>query len=184
MAQAGKRWRRLHCAEDLALAGLLALLVLLAVLQIVLRTVFDTGLLWLDPLLRALVLWVAMLGAMVAAREGRHIGLDLVGRVLPPVPARIARLLSWGFAAAVSGLLAWQAGRMVVDERAMGTIAFAAVPVWWVQAILPFAFAVIALRLAIGAVLPPSAAAAGEALATAPEAGGGTAAAGGPGGAP
>lgn len=155
MPRDGSRWRWLHRAEDLVLAVLLGLLVLLAVLQIVLRTVFDTGLLWLDPLLRALVLWVAMLGAMVAAREGRHIGMDLAGRLLPPLPARIARLLSWGFAAAVSGLLAWQAARMVADERAMGTLAFAQVPVWWVQAILPVAFAVIALRLALGALARP-----------------------------
>lgn len=154
MALAGSRWRWLHRVEDLVLAFLLGLLVLLAVMQIVLRTAFDTGLLWLDPLLRALVLWVAMLGAMVAAREGRHIGMDLAARMLPPVPARIARLLSWLFAAAVSALLAWQAGRMVADERALGAVAFAKVPVWWVQAILPVAFAVIALRLALGAFAP------------------------------
>lgn len=163
MAVAGSRWRWLHRAEDLVLAFLLGLLVLLAVMQIVLRTVFDTGLLWLDPLLRALVLWVAMLGAMVAAREGRHIGMDLASRMLPPVPARIARLASWLFAAAVSALLAWQAGRMVADERALGAIAFARVPVWWLQAILPVAFAVIALRLALGALAPPRPATGGEA---------------------
>lgn len=150
----GRALRTLHRAEDLLLALVLIVLVLLAAAQILLRTVFDTGLLWLDPLLRTLVLWVAMLGAMVAAREGRHIGLDLFGRVLPPRPLRMVRFVTHVFAAGVCVLLAWHALRMVLDEREFGTMAFASVPGWLAQSILPVALAVIALRLLIGAVRP------------------------------
>lgn len=150
----GRALRTLHRAEDLLLALALIVLVLLAAAQILLRTVFDTGLLWLDPLLRTLVLWVAMLGAMVAAREGRHIGLDLFGRVLPLRPLRMVRFVTHLFAAAVCAILAWHALRMVLDEHEIGTMAFASVPGWLAQSILPVALAVIALRLLIGAVRP------------------------------
>lgn len=166
-------WRLLHRAEDLVLALALTALVLLAAAQIVLRMVFDTGLIWLDPLLRSLVLWVAMLGAMIAARESRHIGLDLVGRLLPPLPLRLVRVLTYGFAAAICAVLAWHALRMVLDERQFGGTAFASVPAWLVQAILPLALAVIALRLVwTGLQAPPVAVEPGQdatgAVSTAP----------------
>lgn len=152
-AASGLRW--LHRAEDLLLALALLLLVLLAAGQILLRMAFDTGIIWLDPLLRNLVLWVALLGAMVAAREGRHIGLDLFGRMLPPLALRIVRLVTCLSAAGISAVIAWHSLRMVLDEKAMATTAFASVPGWLVQSILPFAMAVIALRLLIAAFLPP-----------------------------
>lgn len=146
---------RLHRVEDLVLAAALAALVLMAVVQIGLRTVFDSGVLWLDPLLRTGVLWIAMLGAMVAARESRHIGLDLASHALPPSLLRASRLLAFGFAAAVAAMVAWHSLRMVIDEYALGSTAFAAVPVWLAQAILPLAFAVIAARLLLTGIRPP-----------------------------
>lgn len=147
------RW--LHTIEDLVLAGALALLVGLAGAQIILRMGFDSGILWLEPMLRILVLWVALLGAMVAAREQRHIGLDIIERLLPLRILRVAQFIAYMFAAAISALLAWHALRMVVEEYAIGAVAFASVPAWVAQAILPFAFAMIALRLAFGAFRSP-----------------------------
>lgn len=148
------RW--LHRIEDLVLALALATLVVLAGAQIVLRMGFDSGIVWLEPMLRILVLWVAMLGAMVAARERRHIGLDIVERLLPPTALRIARFVAYAFAAGISALLAWHAWRMVIEERDIGSVAFASVPAWVAQSILPFAFAIIALRLVVAAVSPPA----------------------------
>lgn len=145
----------LHRIEDGVLAVAVFALVLLASTSIVLRMGFDTGLPWLDPLLRTLVLWLAMLGAMAAAREQRHIGLDIAARWLPRPAARVVRLLTYGFAAAVSAVLAWQAYRMVHDEHSFGSVAFASVPTWAVQLILPIGLAVIALRLLIGAFRLP-----------------------------
>lgn len=146
---------RLHRLEDLLLALALAMLVVFAVVQIGLRMLFDSGVLWLEPLMRALVLWLAMLGAMVAARESRHIGLELATHALGPAGQRVTRVIAFGFAAVVSALLAWHAGRMVLDEHAIGTLAFGAVPAWVVQAILPLALAVIAVRLAVAALRAP-----------------------------
>lgn len=146
----------LHRVEDLILAIVLFALVLLAAAQILLRVVFDAGFLWLEPMLRTLVLWVAMLGAMVAAREGRHIGLGVVEKFLSAGVVRRLHFVAYMFATIVAALLAWHSFRMVVDEYDLGSIAFGIVPGWLAQVILPFAFAVIALRFLMGAFLPPA----------------------------
>lgn len=146
--------RVVHRVEDLTLAVALGALVLLAAAQILLRMVFDAGFLWLEPLLRVLVLWVALLGAMVAAREGRHIGLDIVEKLLPPVILRGVRFVAFAFAAGISAIMAWHSLRMVMDEQAIGTLAFSAVPAWLTQAILPIALAVISVRLLSCAIWP------------------------------
>ncbi|MCU0767555.1 MAG: TRAP transporter small permease [Gammaproteobacteria bacterium] len=136
----------LERVEDAVLVLLMGALVALAGAQIVLRNLFDSGLLWADPAVRVLVLWVALLGAMAAARQGRHITVDLVARVLPPRLAAPVRALTDLFAAAVCGLLAWHAARLVAMEWEAGTVAVGGVPTWVAQLIVPAGFAVIGLR--------------------------------------
>ena len=56
--------RTLHRAEDAVLALLLGATIVLASLQILLRGIFGTGIGWVDPLVRVLVLWLGLLGAL------------------------------------------------------------------------------------------------------------------------
>jgi len=132
--------------EDGVLVALLAVMVLLAAAQILLRDVFHAGLLWADPALRVLVLWVGMLGAVAATRDDRQITVDVVSRFLPPRWRSAARVVTDLFAAAVSGLLAWHGARLVLDERAAATTTFGELPVWVCELVLPVAFGVIAAR--------------------------------------
>lgn len=136
----------LHRLEDGLLALLLGAMVLLAPLQILLRGVFDTGIAWADPLLRVLVLWVGLLGALAASRDGRQISVDVISRLLPARPRAAAGALTSLFTAGVSGLVAVHAARFVGSEREFGIIAFSGVPAWTLESILPFAFAAIGLR--------------------------------------
>jgi TRAP-type C4-dicarboxylate transport system permease small subunit len=138
-------------AEDALLVLLLSAMVLLAGGQILLRNVLDAGLVWADPLLRVLVLWVGMAGAMAAARADRHITVDVLSRLLPERARRRTRALTDLATAAACALLAWHAARFVAAELAGGAIAFAGVPAWVCQLILPVGFGVMALRyLALG----------------------------------
>lgn len=141
------RFRRvLHRVEDTSLALLLLSLIGLATLQIVLRNVFETGLPWSEPLLRILVLWTGLVGAVVASREGRQISVDAVSRLLSGRAADATRVLANGFAALIAGVLAAHSARFVASEFEYGSSAFGGLPAWPFQAILPLAFAVIALR--------------------------------------
>ena len=54
-----------------------------SLLQIILRTFFDTGFTWLDPLLRASLIFITMIGACVAISQKKHIQMDFIKYLLP-----------------------------------------------------------------------------------------------------
>ncbi len=136
----------LAIAEDTLLVGLLAAMIGLALAQIVLRNLFASGISWADPLLRVLLVWLGMAGALVASREDRNLTVDVLSRFLPERWRRGGRFLTDAFTAAVSAVLAWHAARLVLGDRAAGLIAFAGIPVWVCELVLPVGFGLIALR--------------------------------------
>ncbi len=138
--------------EDFLLVLILAAMVVLAGTQIFLRNVFDDAILWAGPMLRVGVLWVGLIGAMVATRSDKQISIDAVSRFLPLRWKARVRVLTDLFTAIVAAVVAWSAFRLVLDDRAAGTTAVAFVPLWVCEAILPVAFGVIAIRYALFAV--------------------------------
>jgi TRAP-type C4-dicarboxylate transport system permease small subunit len=147
--------RAIHAIETGVLVLLVLALVGLAGTQILARLFFDGGWYWVDPLSRALVLWTGMLGALAAARGDRHISLDALTRVLRGNALRAAGFLTFGFAAAISALLAWYGWRLVELDRESATLAFGPVFSWQVELILPVGFGLLALRFAIRALRRP-----------------------------
>lgn len=143
--QAG-RW-----LESVLLAVLLAGLIALASGQILLRNVFSVGVLWADGLVRLIVLWLALIGAIAAARDRRHIAINLAERYLPERVMVPVNVLVEAFTAGVAGVLAWHSARFVLDSRAFGDVLLDGWPAWWFQAILPVGFALIAYRYALRA---------------------------------
>jgi len=138
--------KALTVIEDTILAVLLGGMILLAGLQILLRNLFDSGISWGDPALRVSVLWIGLLGAMAATRDDRQISIDVLSRFLPGGLTARLRILTDLFTAAVSGFLASHALRLVFEDRSAGMRAFAGIPVWVCELILPVAFGIIALR--------------------------------------
>lgn len=142
-----ERLRRYGClVEEALLIALLLSMIVLSVLQILLRNVFETGLFWADGLLRIEVLWLALLGAVVASREDRHITVDLFTRYVPPRLRLALRVLTDLFTAGVCALFAWSAWRFVRVEQEFGSTLLGRYPAWIFQAIIPVGFAVIAYR--------------------------------------
>jgi len=152
----GARW--LSRIEDWLLATLVLVLVALAGGQILLRNLFDTGLSWADPFLRTLVLWTGMLGALAAVRDDKHIALDVLQRFLSLRAQRAARVLTLGFAAAISAAMAWYGlGLVSIDLAEHAQVGAATVvPPWLPESILPLGFGLMALRFALHAFLPPA----------------------------
>jgi TRAP-type C4-dicarboxylate transport system permease small subunit len=136
----------LHRIEDGLLVVLLTALLGLSAAQIVLRNLFDSGLLWADPALRVLVLWVGMAGALAATRDDRQITVDVIARYAPPRWKAAVRGITDTFTAVVCALLAYHGARLVGEDRAAGVTAFAAVPLWLCESVVPAAFAIIAVR--------------------------------------
>jgi TRAP-type C4-dicarboxylate transport system permease small subunit len=136
----------IHRAEDTLLALLLGALVLLAPLQIVLRNFFDAGWVWADPFLRVLVLWIALLGALAASRQDKQIAVDIVSKFLSDRAKAVVGILTGLFTAFVCGVVAYHSWLFVAGEREFGSTAFGDVPAWLCQSVIPFAFAMIAVR--------------------------------------
>ena len=132
--------------EDTILVLLMLTMISLAVFQIFLRNFFDAGIIWADPLVRVLVLWTGLIGAMAASRTDNHISIDVISRFLPPPVKKITSLLVYLFTAGIAGLMTWHSFRFVSMEKADGITAFAGVPAWICEAIIPVAFAVIGIR--------------------------------------
>ena len=155
---AGRWLRRLHRAEDVLLAALLASLLLLSLAQIGLRLFLDTGLAWAEPAGRAGVLWLALLGALGATRGHRHIAIDALPRVLPPPARRVAWAVAQAATAVLCAGMAWLGWGLVQLEREAPMPFIAGVPSWVPMLALPLGFGLMALRFALAAgATPPEA---------------------------
>ncbi|MES9969399.1 MAG: TRAP transporter small permease [Candidatus Thiodiazotropha sp.] len=132
--------------EDGLMAILLSATILLAASQILLRNLFDSGLIWADPTLRIMVLWLSLLGAIAATREGRHIRIDLFSHRLSQRTRSILSVINNLFSAFICGIITWHAIRFVHLEWQDGTMLFASLPAWLGEIIIPIGFGVMTLR--------------------------------------
>ncbi|MEM7431328.1 MAG: TRAP transporter small permease [Pseudomonadota bacterium] len=136
--------------ENLLLVGLLAGMMLISVAQIVAREVFETGFFWSGELVRLMVLWLAMVGAVAACREDRHIRIDAVAHLLSAKTNAAFRMVVDLFAAAVCGLLAWHAYRWVREEYGFQDTVVLDIPSWVAHAPVPIALALMCYRFLLG----------------------------------
>ena len=138
--------RLLHRVEDGLSSVLLAAMVLLPLAEIVVRQL-GTGIPGALPFEQHLTLWVALLGAALAARDGRLLALA-TGNFLPEGRFRaVAAVFTGGVSAMVATLLGSASLELVRIEREGGIEMAVGVPVWVGQAVMPVGFAILALRL-------------------------------------
>jgi TRAP-type C4-dicarboxylate transport system permease small subunit len=145
------RWGR--WLEDALLVALLAAMVLIGATQIFMRNFIGEGLGWADESQRLIVLWLALLGAMAATRDRRQLRIDLAARYLRG-PMRTTLEVFADFATAVvAGVIGWYALSFVRETYTFGDLLIGVIPAWLVQAILPLAFLMIALRHLVNGML-------------------------------
>ncbi len=132
--------------EQKLLCLLLATMIILACLQIFLRTAYSGGLLWIDPLLRYLVLWCGLLGAVTATSQGKHIALDIFGNRIPPALDPWLILLTQLFSTLAAAGLTWAGGLFVLGEIETGGDGPLSLPLWFWNGIFPLAFSLITLK--------------------------------------
>jgi TRAP-type C4-dicarboxylate transport system permease small subunit len=145
-----QRLRRI-CAicEDSLLALMLFAMIGLGTVQIVQRNFFGSSFVWSDELLRLLVLWVAMAGAVAASRDDRHIVIDLLSKFLTDKYALSVRTLIDLFTVVVCTLLAWHSARFVYGEAEYGATLFDGMIAWPFEAVIPVAFTIITYRYSL-----------------------------------
>lgn len=135
----------LSAFENVLLCLLLATMLSLSLVQIALRFQ-DSGLFWIDPLLRLLVLWAGLMGAVAASRDKQHIAIDLFSRFIPGLYQRLLQFFLSLFSSSVCLGLAWVSLRFVRDEATYGGRAIVSIPPWLQYSIFPLAFLLMGLH--------------------------------------
>ena len=138
-----------HFLEETLLVALMAVFILVACGQILLRNFFEVTLLWADALIRHLVLWCGFLGALIATRLDKHIRIDALLRLLTPHQRRWIGWFTEFISACICGLLAWISIRFLQDEISFGTHTFFDLETWKLQLIFPLTFSWMSLRFAL-----------------------------------
>ena len=144
--------QRLHRAEDALLVVLLSAMILLASTQILMRNFFDSGFVWIDPILRVLVLWLGLIGATVATRCNKHIRIDLLSRYFERNTHRLIQSVVGQVSAWTCLLVAWHGFRWIHLDYQDGLTSFAGIPAWMLEVVIPVTFTLIGLRYLFGSV--------------------------------
>jgi len=137
---------RFHRAEDALLVVLLSAMIVLAGTQILMRNFFDSGFVWIDPLLRVMVLWLGLIGATVATRDNKHIRIDLTSKLFQRNTHRLVQALVGQISAWTCLVIAWYGMRWIRLDYEDGLTSFAGIPAWLLEIIVPLSFALIGIR--------------------------------------
>jgi TRAP-type C4-dicarboxylate transport system permease small subunit len=132
--------------EDIVLVLILTTMILLAASQIVLRNFFGFGFIWADELLRMLVLWIAVAGAVAASRTDKHISIAVLDRFLPVKMKAAVKVLVDLFTAGICLIVTWYSIDFVRTSHEYGDILLGSVPAWILQLVLPIGFGLISWR--------------------------------------
>jgi TRAP-type C4-dicarboxylate transport system permease small subunit len=138
-----------RAGEDAVLVTVLTAMILLAASQIVLRNFFNFGFIWADEMLRMLVLWIAVAGAVAASRTDKHINISILDRFLPDRIKLAVKIIIHIFTALVCGVVAWHSMQFVQLSREFGDILMGSIPAWLPQLILPIGFGLICYRYSL-----------------------------------
>ena len=159
--------------EDAVLIIALFLMALIPVVELVGRALFRTGIVGATEYLQHLTLWIGFLGAMLATREGKHLRIATplnwlsprAGRTLDCVEAFVSAAVCIGLfgaslqlvVAEAPGLPPWSANIIpdfverwlepfgLFEDAGLTTVA-GWIPIWLAEAVMPFGFAVMAIR--------------------------------------
>lgn len=135
--------------EEYILIGSFFFSVPLVFFQVIMRYVFDSSLGWSEELARYVFLWQIWLGASYAAKQSRHIRIEMLKDILPPKAKKaleIMVILIWMF---FMGFLAIKGGQMTRKILTLGQKSSAMrIPMGWAYLSVPAGSGLMFIRLA------------------------------------
>ncbi len=141
-----RTFRWLHHMEDLLLALVLFIMLALAITDIAMRLMTGGSLIWIPPVLQVLVLWLGLLGALLASRSQEHIAIDVISRFVGPLGKKVCGISGSLFAGIICAIVARYSIDFIQQAIEYDDIAFAQVPAWPLQIIIPFTFSLMSVR--------------------------------------
>ncbi len=132
--------------EGLVVGLALVLMAVLPLVDMASRWIGAEGVPGARALVQHLMLWVTLLGAGLAAREGRLLALSTTQLIRSPAVRRVSNVIAGALLAVICGLLARASLELVLIEREAGTPLALGIPLWIAQAVMPLGFLIIGLR--------------------------------------
>ena len=143
-------WGLLRSGERALAVGALSLMSILPLVEMFTRLMGRGGIPGSVVFVQYLTLWVAFLGAALAASGDRLLSLS-ANTFLPEKWAEPVRIAGCGMTAAISASLCWASYQFVASQRDAGSQLALGVPVWMALLAMPFGFLVITWRALSGA---------------------------------
>jgi len=130
------------------MAVLLAGMTLLTSTQVVLRYVFNSGLLWALEATTYMFAWLLLLGISYGVRVHAHLGVDAAVKLLPQRGQRVIGLLVIAICLVYAGYMLVGSWNYVARLHRIGVYAEdIRLPRWVLSSAMPIGFALFALRL-------------------------------------
>ncbi len=128
----------------------MSLMALLPVAELVARQAGLNGVPGSTVFVQHLTLWVAFLGAALAASSDRLLSLS-ANTFLPEKWAAPVRVFACGLTAAIAASLCWASWQFVLSQREGGAMLALGIPKWVAQLVMPVGFLLITVRAIRGA---------------------------------
>jgi C4-dicarboxylate transporter DctQ subunit len=134
--------------EEGAIILLLTAMTLLTFVQVVLRYVFNSGIVWALEATTYMFAWLVLVGMSYGVKVGFHIGIDAVVKLLPSRGQRVVGVLA-GLLCLLYAVLLFYGGYNYIDTMLMLGVHAEDIPLprWLLSIILPIGFGLLALRL-------------------------------------
>lgn len=134
-----------HRTEDVAVTLALLSMVLLPLIEVAGRALFQTGVPGSIDYVRHLTLWISFIGAAIATRHAKHLALGFT-TFMEDRSRAFADLFAGAMAGAASLWLAWASFDFVRQNAASAATLGGFIPEWAAQMIMPVGFALMGLR--------------------------------------
>ena len=131
----------IYVFEKWAVIILLAFTVTLSFVQVILRYFFNSGFAWVPEIVVFSFISMTLLGASTGIKNGVHIGVDVIVKLLPLKFQKFSDIFAKSCGAALCLFMSYLICKFVLYFREMGQLSIITeIPIWMMIAYMPVAF--------------------------------------------
>ena len=93
--------------EDIVAAIFITITTILVIVNIIMRYVLNSGLVWSEEVATGCFVWAVFIGAVAAFKRRGHVGVDIVVKMLPAGPRKVLTTLMDMVLVALNGFMAY-----------------------------------------------------------------------------
>ncbi len=131
----------IYSFEKWAVIVLLAFTVTLSFMQVILRYFFNAGFAWVPEIVVFAFISMTLLGASTGIKNGVHIGVDVIVKLLPLKFQKFSEIFTNLSGAALFLFMSYLTYKFVMYFREMGQLSIITeIPIWMMISYMPVAF--------------------------------------------